>query len=361
MKTIVSEEYISSCYEYELKPIDNILSRCDFILCDEVQKYSGEEVSEIIKLTNNAVKKMGMTGTLPEDTLATMNLIGMFGAPKRYIRACELIERGLATPVEIISFIMKYSDSDKKTFNTLPKGQYAKQLAFIKEHENRNKFCTDLICAVKESGNTVVLGSHTEHIKSTFMEVMKKLYPEVQVQNKDITGKKSFDFQKQYGVYFINGEDNAETRELTRKILEEKHYIIETDQCSALYNENDAYNDVIIKDLIKDYSKFKEIKKIYLRNEILISNYVIMSTGINIKRLFNLVFISPLKAYTTITQSIGRGLRLHPDKKIFRVFDIVDDFGIRKPGGIFWKQYQERQRHSYNSEGYPIIEKEYRL
>ena len=337
------------------------LSKFDFILCDEVQKYSGTEVSQIIKLTNNAKYKWGVTGTLPEDTLATMNLIGMFGLPKRYIRACELIERGLGTPVEIISFIIKYNDSDKSIFRSLPKGQYAKQLSYIKEHEKRNEFVTDLICKIRNSGNSIILGSHTLHIKDTFIEVMKKLYPTVEVQNKDITGKKSFDFQKQYGVYFINGEDDSKTRELTRKILEEKHYVIEFEDESITLNENEFYKDILVKDLLNDYSNYKEIKNIFLRNEILISNYQILSAGVNIKRLFNLVFISPLKAYTTITQSIGRGLRLHPDKKVFRVFDLVDDFGIRKPSGIFYKQYEERKRHSYNSEGYPITEKDYYL
>lgn len=81
--------------------------------------------------------------------------------------------------------------------------------------------------------------------------------------------------------------------------------------------------------------------------------------GVNIKNLHNLIFISPLKAYTTITQSIGRGLRLHPDKKIFRVFDIVDDFNNKKC--VFYRQYIERKRHSYNSEGYSITEKEFKL
>ena len=104
-----------------------------------------------------------------------------------------------------------------------------------------------------------------------------------------------------------------------------------------------------------------KIKKIEKENQILVSNYQILSTGTNIKRLFNVIFASPLKSYTTITQSIGRGLRLHPDKKIFRVFDLVDDFGLRKPGGIFYRQYEERKRHSYNSEGYPITEKEFIL
>ena len=338
------------------------LSKFEFILCDEVQRYASDEVSQIIKLTNNAKYKWGVTGTLPEDPLATMNLIGMFGFPKRYIRACELIERGLGTPVEIISFIIKYTDEEKRLFNSLPKGQYAKQLAFIKEHQKRNEFVSDLIIKVKNTGNTIVLGSHTQHIKDTFIDVMKKLYPDVEVQNKDITGKKSFEFQKQYGVYFINGEDNAETRELTRKILEEKHYIIQFEDLNKItLSENEFYKDTLVKDLIDNHSIYKEIKSINLRNEILISNYQILSAGVNIRRLFNLIFISPLKAYTTITQSIGRGLRLHPDKKIFRVFDLTDDFGIRKPSGIFYKQYEERKRHSYNSEGYPITEKEYNL
>lgn len=337
----------------------DLLDRADFILCDELHRYSSDVSSEIVKLSLNAKKKMGLTGTLPEDENSRLMLFGLFGLPKRYIRACELIERGLATPVEIISFIMKYSDEDKKIFNSLPKGQYLKQLGFIKEHEKRHCFLIDLTCKVKNIGNTIVLGSHTEHIKSIFIDVMKSLYPDVEVQNKDITGKKSFEFQKQYGVYYIDGGDDANTRELTRKILDEKHYIIELDNKKITLNENELYKGKLVKDI--KLGDFEEILDITLRNEILVSNYPIMSTGVNIKRLFNVIFACPLKSYTTITQSVGRGLRLHPDKKLFRVFDIVDDFGIRKPSGIFWKQYEERKRHSYNSEGYIITEKEYKI
>lgn len=344
----------------------DVLERTDFILCDELQKYSAEVSSSIIKESINARYKWGLTGTLPEDDGAKMMLIGMFGAPKRYIRACELIERGLATPVEIISFIIKYTDNEKRIFNSLPKGQFAKQLQFLKEHEKRNIFITDLTSKIYHSGNTLLLGSHTEHLKLTFLNIMNRLYPDVEVQNKDITGKKSFEFQQKYGVYFLNGEDDAKTRELTRKILEEKHYIVEFMNNEIIhFNENELYMDIIIKDLINISpdirSETYKIKNIILRNEILVSNYQLLSTGISIKRLFNLIMFSPLKSYTTITQSIGRGLRLHPDKKIFRVFDLTDDFGLKKPGGIFWKQYEERKRHSYNSEGYPITEKEFYL
>lgn len=104
-----------------------------------------------------------------------------------------------------------------------------------------------------------------------------------------------------------------------------------------------------------------KIKKIEKQSQILISNYQILSTGVNIRKLHNCIFASPLKAYTTITQSIGRGMRLYEHKKLFNVIDIVDDFGIRKPGGIFWKQYIHRKNTSYNPEEFPIYEKDVEL
>jgi len=99
-----------------------------------------------------------------------------------------------------------------------------------------------------------------------------------------------------------------------------------------------------------------KIKKIETQNQILVANYMLLSTGVNIRKLHNLVFASPLKSFTTVTQSIGRILRLHPSKKIANVYDLVDNFGLRKPGGIFYKQYQHRLSLSYNPEEFPIQE-----
>jgi superfamily II DNA or RNA helicase len=246
-----------------------------------------------------------------------MQLIGLFGLPKVYVTSRELIDRGLATPIKINSVIFNYNKEDKKIFKEA--GKYPKQLKFIKEHEKRNGFIVGLMGKLKSAGNTLCLFQHTEHGKGLFIDLMKKLHPEVLVENKNITGKKSFDFQEQYGIYFLNGEDDAKTRERTRNILE---------------NHDDA---------------------------ILIANFALLSTGVNIKKLHNMILTSPLKSYTTITQSIGRGMRLHETKDLFQVFDLVDNFGIRKPGGIFYKQYIHRKNTSYNPEEYPIHETEFEL
>ena len=49
------------------------------------------------------------------------------------------------------------------------------------------------------------------------------------------------------------------------------------------------------------------------------------STGINIKRLHNIVFASPSKSQIRVLQSIGRGLRKSSDGRNTKVYDIADD------------------------------------
>lgn len=99
-----------------------------------------------------------------------------------------------------------------------------------------------------------------------------------------------------------------------------------------------------------------KIKKIEHSGAILIACYPLLSTGVNIRQLHNMILASPLKSYTTITQSIGRLMRKHPKKQLAKVFDLVDDLGVRKRGGVFFKQYLHRLQTSYNPEGYNIHE-----
>jgi hypothetical protein len=165
----------------------------------------------------------------------------------------------LATPVKINSIIFNYLKPDKTIFRKI-KG-YLKQLQFIKEFTKRNEFIVNLSCKLKNSGNTLVLFQHTEHGKTLFYNVMKKLYPNVEVLNKNITGKKSFDFQSKHGVYFLNGQDDAKTRELTRQILERQYYdiILENGKTISLLE----CDDVLLTD-----GSIKQVQNLTLDDEI---------------------------------------------------------------------------------------------
>jgi len=76
----------------------------------------------------------------------------------------------------------------------------------------------------------------------------------------------------------------------------------------------------------------KEIYKSFRDNDNLciIATVNIASTGINIKRIYNLVLIDLGKSFTRVIQCIGRGLRKAPDKDHVDVFDICSDFKYGK-------------------------------
>ena len=305
-----------SLQEKYTKDLD--FNKLDYIIGDEVHRLAADVPNNVIKVSGKCKYKFGFTGTLPEDPIMKMELLGLFGYPKKYISSRELIERGLGCPVNIKTIQLDYSEADKRFFNSITatgrsKNKYPNQLNFIKEHPQRKDFVNSLIIKLRQKGNMLVLFGHTEHGKDIFRDLYMILHNK-EVENKDITGRKSFEFQKEYGIYFLNGEDNAKTREMTRNILEKDN------------------------------------------NAILVGNTALLSTGVNIKQLHTLVMASPMKAYTTVTQSIGRLMRLHENKTEANVIDIVDNFGLRKPGGPFFKQYQHRLATSYHPEEFPITE-----
>jgi superfamily II DNA or RNA helicase len=84
-------------------------------------------------------------------------------------------------------------------------------------------------------------------------------------------------------VYFIRGSVDVETREKIKSIIENENNVV----CVA-------------------------ISKIF-------------STGINIKNIHYIMFCAGGKAFIQIVQSIGRGLRLHPNKSKLTIFDVADN------------------------------------
>lgn len=280
----------------------------DFIICDEVHKESGDVVSSILKESMNTKIKLGFTGTLPEEPIAKMTLLGLFGEPYTVITAKELIQRGLATPVKIKSVFLNYSKPEITMFRELK--DYQKQLKYIKDHEKRLEVILKIALGMRQKDkNTLILYQHTEHGKQIYSEIFRRLNPGEELSEKDLTGKNAFEFQKEHNLFFMNGEVKGHIREKQRNLLEEVH------------------------------------------GSILVANYSVMSTGVNLRNLHFLILASPLKAFTTISQSLGRLMRKHPSKTEAIIFDIVDNLG---KNCIFMKQYKHRVEASYIPEEFEI-------
>lgn len=168
---------------------------------------------------------------------------------------------------------------------------YQKEVEVLENLELRNQFLTKLVFRLQK--NTLLLVTHIDHgllLKSMF-----------DANNTD----------NLKAIYFIRGEVETDVREEIKKEMEAQDNII----CIA-------------------------ITKIF-------------STGINIKNLHNIVLCAGEKSSVTVIQSIGRGLRIHPDKKELNIFDISDK------GYKYSTRHGEERKTIYDKE--QIETKEYSI
>ena len=84
-------------------------------------------------------------------------------------------------------------------------------------------------------------------------------------------------------------------------------------------------------------------------NVICIAISAIFSTGVNIKNLHTIVFASGGKSFIRTIQSIGRGLRLNPNKNILNIIDIADSLPYSKEHGKLRKGIYTTEKIQFKS------------
>ena len=156
--------------------------------------------------------------------------------------------------------------------------KYQDELDFLVSYEPRNKFICDLATQIK--GNTLVLFQYVEKHGKPLHNILKK------------------QVDKNRKLFYVSGETDVDTRENIRAITEKEE------------------------------------------NAIIVASMGTFSTGINIKKLHNIIFASPSKSQIRVLQSIGRGLRKSGDGINTIVYDIADD--------LHWK---EKKNYTLNHAG----------
>ena len=95
-------------------------------------------------------------------------------------------------------------------------------------------------------------------------------------------------------------------------------------------------------------------------NCIIIASYGVLSTGVNIKNIHNIIFASPYKSKIKVLQSIGRGLRKHSNKMKLMLYDVVDDLTWRKKQNMTMKSFIKRYEY-YLKERFTVTIKKIKL
>jgi len=163
------------------------------------------------------------------------------------------------------------------------------EVKYIIGHDRRNNFIKNLALDLK--GNTLILFARVEGHGLPLYELINK--------NKSPNQK----------VFFVHGGVDAHEREQVREITEREE------------------------------------------NAIIIASYGTFSTGINIKRLYNVIFASPSKSRIRNLQSIGRVLRKGNKKTSATLYDIADDISYKSRRNYTLNHLIERIK-VYNEENF---------
>lgn len=97
------------------------------------------------------------------------------------------------------------------------------------------------------------------------------------------------------------------------------------------------------KDRKEEYKEVQEVD-----GKVIIATYGVASTGINIVRIFNLVLFEAGKSFVRVIQSIGRGIRVAPDKDFVNVFDVCSNCKFSKRHLTKRKKFYTEQEFEFS-------------
>jgi len=274
----------------------------DMVATDEAHRAKAISINKILTKTfGYANYRFGVTGTLPAKNSSNRLTIESLMGPNLFsIKAKKLQDKGLISPIKIKSLMLNYDDYDfAKNIYAIKKrggGKQAYQLErkYIHNSEKRKYFIVKLIKKLKT--NSLVLFHAVQHGTDLY-NFCRDNIPNI-------------DF------YYVDGSVKSDKREYIKKQLEE--------------------------------TSSKNIK-------VGICSFGTFSTGINVRAINNIIFVDSFKSDQIIRQSIGRGLRLHKDKVLLVVYDIVDIFS-KKYTNTLLQHYKYRRDKIYKEQKFDYEE-----
>jgi superfamily II DNA or RNA helicase len=234
---------------------------------------------------------------MPKELSDKYNIQGMLGPVIFNLKSKELIDSGKLAQIKVVNTFLNYPEDIKKLGRSR---NYHEEIKLIETTPERNYIFKYIFDNISDGENSIILVDRLEHLDSITEYIEKEI-------------------DDKYSLYVINGSVKPEDRERIRKTIDSE------------------------------------------KNVILVATYGTVSTGINIKRIHNVVLASSSKSEIRILQSIGRGLRTHDDKSGVIIWDIIDDFSYETRNGNKKKNHtyghwEERYKY-YNEQEFPVYKK----
>lgn len=250
----------------------------DLIIIDECHRSRYGEWGEILDHFENSYH-LGMTATPKRED--NIDVYDYFGEPVFEYSMAQAIEDGYLVPFKIY----KISTNIDKEGLRLSGGE---EIIYDDEIEiNPEEFIKDFY-RPEEFEREISLPDRTEEMCKKFLEIMER------------TGDK---YSKT--IIFCVDTDHAEAVR---------------DTLNRLTNKEDFATKIVYEDK-DDLTIFKDKERTY---PLVATTVDLLSTGIDIPHLKNVVFMRPISSRVLFKQIIGRGSRLSEGKGFFRIIDFTD-------------------------------------
>jgi len=284
-----SRPYVISTWQSIYDLPASYFDKFQMVVCDEVHLAKAKSLTGLMEKCIHAPYRFGFTGTITDTQAHRLILEGLFGDVSKVTTTTALVKREELAPLHVKMVVLEYPEQTRKN---LRHTQYQDEVDFIVGDLARSEFIAQTVAKLK--GNTLVLFTLIDKHGKYLYERIRELCP-----NK--------------AVHFVTGSVGADGREEVRQTVE---------------NTEDT-------------------------EQVIVASFGVFSTGVNLRRLHNLVFASAGKSKIRTLQSIGRGLRTHASKTKITIYDIVDDFRIGKRENYAWKHAQLRAE-LYAQEKFPV-------
>lgn len=269
------------------------------VLGDEAHNFQAKSLQKIMEGLDQCYYRHGFTGTLKSEESKTHRLVleGCFGAVRKHVSTKDLMDAGTVADFNVKAIVLSYEEQQRKDFLKAFKQikeagkKYPAEREFIVNNHKRNMFIRNLLWSLEGQNNLVLFDLVEKHGKI--------LEPLLQKDNRQL--------------HFIYGATKGEERERIRHLVE--------------------------NDPIKQHN--------------ILASYGVFSTGVNLKKLDNVIFASGSKSEIKVLQSIGRALRKGNDADTATLYDITDDLSVGSFTNYTLQHFRKRVE-IYGREQFPF-------
>jgi len=295
-KDTTHQHTVSTWQALQYNPM--VMNQFDVVVVDEAHGLKGDVLAKLLNEHGKNIKyRFGLTGTLPKGECDAMSVRVAVGDVQYEIPAHQLMDEGYLSKMKITMFQLeenfKEQYEEMKQHNPLNAKMTYRQFkdSFSNEWSEEKRYLQSYKPRMEWIAECITALSQRKQgnvlcliTGIPFGKKLTKMIP---------------------GAIFVHGKDKNKVRK----------------EIYDLFEHHD--------------------------NLIVIASIQIASTGLNIPRIFNLVFVDVGKSYIRVIQSIGRGLRKAIDKAFVNVTDICSDLKYSRAHTTKRVNYYKESHYNY--------------